>query len=63
MTDRTRAPALEPAPFTTNCRACGAPIVRGEAVCMHPRTGGCATCARAEAYRQQDRAEPPATGA
>ena len=50
MDDRTRAPALEPARFTTNCRGCGTPIRSGEPALPRPRSGAltCATCASAE---------------
>ena len=45
-----RAPRLEPAQFTTNCRGCAAPIRAGEPAVRSPRTGAlrCATCAQAE---------------
>lgn len=50
MSDANRAPRLEPARFTTNCRGCAAPIRAGEPALQARRTGAlaCATCAEAE---------------
>jgi hypothetical protein len=50
MTGTGGAPELAPARFATNCRACGAPITRGDPATRSPRTGAltCATCAAAE---------------
>lgn len=61
MTDSDRAPRLEPALFTTNCRGCAGPIRTGEPALRRPRTGAltCATCARAELRPPPDRDERP----
>lgn len=48
MSDANRAPRLEPARFTTNCRGCAAPIRAGEPARCSGGALACATCAEAE---------------